>query len=347
MKIVRDWLKKIKSALFASKKRAAVVIVLIAAAIFFARSYFLSQQPEDLESVAVERGELIKTIEVSGQVEAYEVADLHFQAGGKLVWLGVKEGDQVSKWQALASLDRRTLEANLKKDLIAFEKEFRDYDQSIDDNPLINHRFKRILEKAQYDLNSTVIDVEIRNLSLELVSLVSPIQGVVTNIDTPVSGVNVLATDAITVVNPETVYFEVEIDESDIASIQVGQQATIVLDAYIDEDIESEVTAIDFESSVSGGGGTVFLVKLKLPLNQNLKYKLGMSGDAEIVLSKEADVLKIPYDTIIEREGKNYVDVLTEAGQVERREIEIGLTSDDYAQVLNGLSQEDTVVFPQ
>lgn len=348
MRLLKELIRNIFNLVKKKKKLSTILgIILVVVLIIIGRKVYLSTRTPAYETFSVTRDHLAKTIEVSGEIQAEESVDLHFQALGKLAWIGVKEGNKVNKWQAVASQDKRTLEKQLKQDLLLFEKEYRDYEQALEDNPLVSHYFKRILEKAQFDLDSEVIDVEIRNLVIELATLISPIEGIVTRVDTPLAGVNVTATDTITIVNPETIYFEAEVDESDIGKLQVGQKASIVLDAYEDETVSSEVYYVDFESSVSEGGGTVFLVKLKLPGNEGLKYRLGMSGDAEIILAEKKDALAVPFESVIERQGEFFVDVLSDRNRVERKEIEVGLVTDDYVEVISGLDGSEKVLFPQ
>lgn len=341
-------LKFIREKLNSKKRIAAFGITVLLIVVIGGRWIYLRTRPIEYQTFETQKQDITQSVEVSGEIEAEEEVDLHFQALGRLAWIGVKEGDTVNKWQAVASQDKRTLEKQLKQDLIAFEKEYRDYQQSVDDNPLVNHRFKRILEKAQFDLDSEVIDVEIKNLAIELATLVSPISGIVTQVDTPVAGVNVIATDTISIVNPETLYFEVEVDESDISRFRMGQKAMITLDAYEDETIEGEIFYIDFESSVSEGGGTVFLVKITLlPTNEALKYRLGMTGDTEVILEEKQDVLVVPVESIIERNGKSLVDILTSSGKTEKREVNIGLESEDFVEIVSGLETNEKVIIPQ
>lgn len=324
-----------------------LLIIILLLGIFIGRKIYLNSQPPEYKVFQVEKRALTKTLEVSGKVKAREVANLHFQAGGKLAWINIREGDRVKKWQAVAGLDKRTLEKQLKQDLIAFEKEYRDFEQTSEDTPLVNQRLKRIYEKAQFDLDNEVLDVEIKNLAIEIATLISPIDGIVTQIATSVPGVNVLATDVISVVNPDTVYFSVEVDESDISYLMPGQQATILLDAYETEEITSEVVSINFDASISSGGGTVFLVKLTLPSNQELKFRLGMTGDANIILHKKDSVLAVPIESIVERNGSSYVEVLDSENQVAKREVTLGLQNDEYAEVLTGLAEFEKVIIPQ
>ena len=68
-----------------------------------------------VETVEVVKGDIVEAISASGEVDASQKADLTFQGSGKLAWVGVKEGDTVKKYQAIASLDKRELTNSLSQ----------------------------------------------------------------------------------------------------------------------------------------------------------------------------------------------------------------------------------------
>jgi len=208
---------------------------------------------------------------------------------------------------------------------------------------LVNLSFKRILEEAQFDLDNEVIDVEIRNLALELATLVTPIAGVVTRVDAPIAGVNLTAADTIQVVNPETIYFESEVDETDIGLVQDGMKAVIIIDAYPDTEIESRITSIDYTSSVSDGGGTVFLVNLELPKLEGVNYRLGLNGDASIITRREESVLVLPLDAVDEDDQGSFV-VVYRNKSFTKQAVTTGIESDEDVELRSGLAQGDRVV---
>ena len=346
MERIRNIIKNLYA--FAKRKKKLFTIlgiILVVIAIITGRRVYKSLKPLEFETTSAIRADLQKIIEVSGEVQAGESVDLHFQAIGKLTWIGVKEGDSVNKWQAVASQDKRTLEKQLKQDLIAFEKEFRDFDQAVEDNPLINLSFKRILEKAQFDLDSEVIDVEIRNLAIELSTLVTPIEGIVTSVDTPIAGVNVKATDTITIVNPVTLYFEAQVDETDIALMEEGNKATIILDAYEDTRIESAVTWIDFTASTSEGGGTVFLIKLTLPNLSEVNYRQGLNGDVTIIVEEKEEIVVLPLDAV-DKDDEGAFVIVAKDGKLEKQSVSTGLETEDDIEIISGLEEGDQVVLP-
>ena len=339
MKKIFSWIKSHKLI-----STIILIIILIAGFVFIQRS----QNKNGYKTAQAEISDIQKTLEVSGSIDAHEKANLHFAAASRLSWVGVKEGDEVRKWQAIATVDTRTLQKQLQTDLNNFAKEFNDHDQTLDDYDYygdsgVSTENRRILENAQYDLNNVVITAEIRDLAIKLSSLVSPIKGIVTHIDEPIAGVTVGPTDIFQIVNPQTLHFSVNIDEVDIALVSEGQHATIVLDSYPDASISGQLTDIDFASSLSGSGSVVFQAKISLPTNSEVLYRLGMGGDAYIVLEEREDVLTIPVEAVIVDDEGSYVELLKD-GKVQKTYVEIGLDSEDYSQILSGISEGDTVI---
>ena len=201
---------------------------------------------------------------------------------------------------------------------------------------------ERLIEQEQFLLNKTVTDVEIQDITNRWATLVSPIDGIVTSIDTPVAGVNVTTTDAITIVDPASLYFEVEIDESDLGSVSVGQTALIAFEAFPESTITGTISSIDFSGSTSDSGGVVFKAKLNFPITGR-EYRLGMTGDATITLQEKHNVVSIPIEAITEANDKKQVKILVNQ-QPQTKEISTGLETDTDAEITSGLQEGEVVV---
>jgi RND family efflux transporter MFP subunit len=294
---------------------------------------------------------LAQTVEVSGVIDAKEKATLSFPTAAKLTWIGVKEGEYVKKWQGLASVDTRTLEKQLQQDFNTFEKTWRTHDQTLDDVDFyspsgLTDEFKRIAEKSSFDLQNSAINVEIRDLAIKLSTLTSPIDGLIVQMSQPFSGANVSPADTIQIVNPTTIEFAAVVDEEDISLVQSNQAVELTVDAYPDETIQGLVDTIDFIPSPSQSGGTGFGVAIAFPNdNLNLKYRLGMNGTATIIITQTDNALSIPIDSLIVRDGNNFVEVLVNE-EVVRTLVTVGVESEDYIQILSGITESDLVVLP-
>ncbi len=292
---------------------------------------------------------LTKVLEVSGIIDAKEKARLRFAAGGKVVYLGAKEGDWVKKWQTIATIDGRTLQKQLQKNLNLYMKERWDFEDTTEDydyhvEPLDT---RRNLDKTQWDLNNEVLDVEINNIAITNTVLSAPFAGILVSAPTNVTGVNLLATEAFELVNPDSLIFKAAIDEADIAQVNIDQTGEIFLDAYPDEAITTNVSYIAYKSN-SSSTGTVFIAEFPI-LGEDLlnKYRLGMNGDVKIKLDSKENVLSVPFEATRERDDKVYVDVKTQYDQYQEKEVKTGLETDDYIEILSGLSENDEVLIPE
>jgi len=316
-------------------------------------SSYLKGPVEQYETAKVKKEDLSQTISASGKVQAENQVTLKFQTSGKLAWVGVKEGDYVYKWQAVASLDKREIEKTLKKKLLAYMEERWDFEQAQEDygvegRPLekviLTDAEKRILEKAQFDLESAVLDVEIQDLAKQLATIASPIDGIVTEIESPIAGVNITpATARFTIADPSTTKFVANVDESDIGGVRIGQKVIIALDAYPEDEFEGDVVKIAFASITTRGGGTAFPVDISLPENIDQRFKVGMNGDVEIVLESRDEVLTVSLEAIKREKGKTYVQII-EGKNIKDIEVEIGLESDTKVEIHKGLVEDQIVI---
>lgn len=304
-------------------------------------------QKEQIKTASVKRGDLAQIISASGKIKSDKTIELKFQTSGQLVWVGVKVGDEVNPWQAIAQLDARELELNLKKALRDYSKERWDFEEDIKvtyKDKVITDTIKRILEKNQFDLNKAVADVEIKDIALKLATLVTSIGGIVTRIDTPVAGVNITpATAVFEVADPGELIFNVEVDETDIGKVKIGQQVKTALDAYPDEEFVGTVNKIAFTSTTTSGGGTAFLVEVKLPENENLRFKIGMNGDVEIIIQEKKNVLIVPTTAIYRQKDETFVYVW-DGNRKQRQNVKIGLETDDGVEIIDGLGGDEKVV---
>jgi len=341
-------MKKILSFIKRHKILAAITLAIFIIAVGWPTTKKVTTKPEQkYETTKVQKEDLTDIVSASGTIQAEDQVDLKFQTSGLLTWVGVKEGDEVKKWQAIASLDKRELEKNLLKTLRDYSSERNDFEEESQvtyKDEILTNTVRRILEKNQFDLDKAVADVEIKDLAIKLATMVTPIAGIVTHIDTPVAGVNITpATAVFTIANPTKMKFVANVDEADIGKVKVGQKVTLTLDAYPNQEIEGEVGKIAFASVATKGGGTAYPIDIYLPENQELQFKVGMNGDLEIIISGVEDVLNVPSEAITEKEGKKFVRVI-EGRQIKEVKVETGLMTETKTQITKGLTEGETII---
>lgn len=290
----------------------------------------------------------IKTISSSGKTKAKKSVDLKFQTSGRLRWVGIQEGDSVKAYQAIASLDTRDVQKSLEKSLRDYSAQRNDFDEMTKTTygekkeTDVNDTIKRILQKNQWDLESAVLDVELKHLAAEYSTLITPIAGIVTHIDTPIAGINITpATATFEIIDPTTIQFEANIDEVDIGGVKLGQSASVTLDAYPDRMLEGTISAIAYSSQTSTGGATVFPIQITLSNPETLR--VGFNGDVTITIDEQPRAIVIPLSALREKDKIKFV--YRKKGKIfEKVQISTGASSDNESIVTQGLQVGDEVV---
>lgn len=341
MKKVRNIIQIIKLFAFTHKKVSIAVLIAIILIGFFLRP----QTRTKLETIEVKKGNLTQSITVNGSIVAKRSVDLTFPVGGKLVYLGVAKGDTVAQWQTIATLDSRTAQKNLEAALINYSLQRNTFDQTKENNQnrtpkeALNDQAKRILENNQYDLNKTINSVELQALAQEQSVLTTPISGIVTRADAKVSGVNVTTSTTFTVVDPNSLVFNLDVDEADISKVTHDKKVRVTLDAYSDKPFDTDIKSIDFVSHTTSTGGNAYTVEVSLE-GVSLPYRVGMNGNAEIILQERSGVVFVPITSVIDNK---YIFVQTKNG-FEKREIKEGMQTDTDVEVIKGVFSHDLVV---
>ncbi|MCE7898333.1 hypothetical protein DCC61_03330 [Candidatus Microgenomates bacterium] len=321
----------------------ALVLVTLGMGVYF---YSHKSTPEYTE-YRVESGSIRDTLELSGKVTADGVANLRFPAGGLVTYLGAKEGDTVKKWQTLATIDSRQLQKTLEQKLNLYKSQLNTFDDTKDtyqdnlESGDIDDALRRILDRNQFSLENSVKDVEYLDISIKLTRLTSPLAGVLVKAPTQTTGVNVTAGDAWIVVDPSTLYFSADLDETDLKRVKVGQKVEISLDAYPDKKFESSISSIAYAPKETTSG-TVYEIKLALPTSDLADLRLGLNGSATIILTEKTDVPRLPSSALTFEGTKSSVYVKN-GDKYEEKEIEVGIENDGYVEIIKGLSPNDQV----
>lgn len=335
-----------------------VILVFIVAfavgAFFLQKKIALSDDSSQVSTHTVKKQTFTKTISSSGKTKAKIEADLKFQTSGKLIWVGVKEGDAVRKGQIIAQIDSRDVAKSLQKTMKDYLIERSDFEESWRDNwPAAaesheqithapTHELRVLLEKNQWNLEKAVLDVELKHLALEYASLVSPIAGVVTHIDTPIAGVNITpATAVFTVVDPSNIVFEANIDEVDVGMLTEGQKAIVSLDAYPDQTFDGAIRRISIAAETSAGGATVFPVEIQMTSVSAIR--VGYNGDVKVDILNIPDTIQIPLVALREDETAKYV-YKKKGKNYEKVTVVTGQSNEDSVIIESGITEGDEIV---
>jgi RND family efflux transporter MFP subunit len=175
---------------------------------------------------------------------------------------------------------------------------------------------------------------------LEKNILIAPFDGTVAQINGNLNE-NVSASPFIFLVDTENLRLEANVDETDVAKIQVGQDATITLDALPGLQLRGKVTAIAPTSTLQSGVVT-YLIHVTLT-DKNPRLRPGMTATASILVDQRTGVLYVPNRAIRVQRNMRTIQVL-ENGAVVEKQIRTGLSNEQFTEVVEGLKEGEQVV---
>lgn len=298
------------------------------------------------------------TITADGIVTAQNQAKLNFQTGGKLISLPFKEGDQISAGQTIAKLDTYQLQRQLSAALNTYRSTRDSFDQAqinagnnalagqqltyytnakMDKNDAVNDAVKRIMDQNQATLDNSVINVELANYALQLSTLTSPLNGIITHEDVQVAGVNITSATSFTVADPDSMVFRANVPAEEIYYVKEGNAVTLSVDG-----VQNKITAIVekiYPSKVTlSSGQAVYQVDIRSDQLRS-QAKLDEAGSA-IISTNSQNVALVPAWMVLS--GK-YIWV-DNNGTPELKQVTAGKIHGDEIEITSGLSAGDKLM---
>jgi HlyD family secretion protein len=152
---------------------------------------------------------------------------------------------------------------------------------------------------------------------------------------------------AVQLVDTSQIKFTGLVDEIDILEIETGQKATISVDAVSDKTFTGTVSFISPYGSADTGNVVKFNVTIKLDPT-DVELKGGLTATADIAIYDVQDVLLVPLSAVTTTSEGSFVTVINEAtGQTEEREVILGNQNYQFAEVLSGLEESESVVIEE
>ncbi|RIH80515.1 Macrolide export protein MacA [Meiothermus hypogaeus] len=205
------------------------------------------------------------------------------------------------------------------------------------------------LRNAQIAVEQARLEVKNAEENLANTKIYAPFDGVVAEVNAQVGSIGVGATVSnstalLTLIDDSSVNLPVQIDESEIAKVRVGQRVEVTLDAFSGETFEGKVTAIAPKAQIQQNIA-FFYVTVNIP-NPQRKLRPGMSAEGEIIIEEIQDALTIPKRAVQTVRNRAYVDVLMPDGNKETVRVVLGPDDGVNQVVLEGLQPRQTVVLP-
>lgn len=303
--------------------------------------FLLQIDPESLQS-AVTRGEAALEASESIQEQAKVGVDT---AQVNLELAREKLARQQELWE-LRLISRETYDQAVAEVELR-ETEIRSREVEISTSAQRIRQEQAMLDSARYDLTQVTIQ--------------SPIDGIVTrrNIEegeTVVVGtMNNPGTVLLTIADFSIIEAEIEVDETDIPFVQLGQIAAITIDALPDQTFPGVVTEIGnspIEASAASGSQAINF-KVVVTLDTNVPgVRPGFTCTADITTATRLDVLAVPIQSTTVRNISPTEDEQEEVegvlavnqNRVEFVPIDTGIAGERYFEIVSGLNEDAMVI---
>jgi len=200
------------------------------------------------------------------------------------------------------------------------------------------------LASAQAQLTSAAINVDKAKYNIEQATLISPIDGVVSMLNYKQGDIilsDSTAKSMATIINNDTLYVEVNIEEGDISKIKVGQKANVTFDAIDGLTLEGSVTFISLTSVTNSNGIVTYLVRVAVPKASESQVREGMTASVEFITAEALNVLDVPVTAVRNIGGKPSVEMVN--GQIVN--VTTGFTDGKKVEIISGLKEGDIVVY--
>ncbi len=317
------------------------------------------KKPVTVKVADVRPGELrvVVNATTTSTVKSETEVTLSAQRTGRVVKLPLKEGDAVKAGELVARLDLTEEEVQSESTLAQSKATFDEADknfkrsQGLFDKGMISQQdldaVRRVFEVAQSQYQAAVSDLGVRK---DYSVIRAPFTGVVSKKFTEVGELLMPGKQIVTIVNPARIYVLATIDEVDVGRLKLGMPVTITVDAFPGEKFAGAIRRIS--PIVSGGKLETRTADVWIYFDQKQpRIKPGMSADVEILVATLENVLSVPSQAVIEREGKKQVYVAEGSplkpgskAVAKLRPINVGETNWSYTQVTGGLKPGDYVI---
>lgn len=353
-----------------SKKNIFIILGLIILIIigYFLINSFLGNTVEVKLTTAVlqKPGQTTASLNASGYVVAQRKAAIASKGTGRLIYLGVVEGDKVKKDQVIARLENTDIVAQLdeaKANLTLTQADLRNAENTFKrESELFNKGLssQQVFDQAEANYNRLLASIEVAKarikqyeVALENTLIRAPFDGTVLTknaevgeIVAPFGGSTTSKTAVVTIADMNSLLVEADVSESNIERILLNQDCEITLDAYPEKSYAAFVFKI--VPTADRSKATV-LVKVGFK-NYDARVLPEMSAKVsfftepiDISVANQKPILVIPGSSVRNENGKSYVFKISNDKAV-KNEIVIGQKLGSYVEVLSGLQSGQKVI---
>jgi len=362
------------------KRKVAYISIAIAAVIIALLVFqvFKKQWEKDIDTNEADKALPVKIatviqhefrdeISTVGTLEAIEVSPLSPKVAGIVAEILVDIGDQVKAGEVLARLDRMGFDLAVKQTEAAYaaaeavipqaiagfeqaEKEYKRATELLAEKVIPQSRFeaaeaaykaaKEAVPFARAQRDQAKAAMESAKKHLKDADIRSPISGMVVERSVEIGQAVAPGRQILRIIDQTSLKIDVALPEVDFGRFTTGTHATVTVDAFPGQEFPGKVSVVN---QMVDRGTRTFRVRVEMQ-NSACKFVDGMFARVKLSLEKKR-TLSIPRDALqsLPGSGSFYVFVVRDE-KAEKRNVKIGIEDDQYAEVLEGLTEGEKIV---
>lgn len=354
-----------------------------------------------VQTAKVSRQKIVQKVNGTGKIQPKTQVKISADVSAKITKLAVVEGQWVEKGAFLLELDRErylalveSAEANVRsaqanatlvsENMVRSEKEFARSKELVAGNLESQSVFEDKqaayqVEVARYDAAKNQVSQARAALKqarddLSKTTIYAPMSGTISDLNKEQGEIAIgsqFQPDVILIIaDLSAMEAQINVDENDIVSIAVGQEAEIEVDALPDQVLKGIVSEIASSANMTGAGSsdqkTEFEVKITItsPLET---LRPGMTASADVLTKTNENAVSVPIQSVAVRtvdqlamkgeerkdaearyqaDDDGFVEIVfcIEGGKAVAKQVKTGIQSDELIEILDGLAEGDEVV---
>ncbi len=343
---------------------------------------------------AAARGSLVRVVSAPGLIEPEKVVKVRARVSSRVIALPFREGDVVHEGDVVVRLDAddqlaalEATKAGLKGEEARLEGakaalaeataevgRIRELYDSKDVSKADLDAAEAAYQRALSNLKASEFSIEIAKANilraqkdLDNTTITAAIDGTITKLYTEV-GEQVLGTSQnegsliMEIADLSVMLLKAKIDESNIAPVQPGQEATVYVNAYPDDELKGTVRRVELQRTLDRDNTSYFETEVLVEIPQGLKRLAGLNANADVHVERFDGVLKVPSQAVLDRRVDELPRSLADNPLVDRSKafarvvyrlidgkaaatpVTVGSSDQSHTVILAGLEEGDKVV---
>jgi HlyD family secretion protein len=359
------------------------------------------EKPLEVQTAKATRQKIVEKVTATGKIQPKTQVKISADVSAKILKLPVAEGQWVEKGALLVELDReryvaavesaeanvRSAEANatlVRENMTRAEKEFTRSKELVVRNLESQAVFEDKqatyqVEVARYDAAQNQVQQARAALKqarddLSKTTIYAPMSGTISDLNREEGEIAIgsqFQEDVILVISDlSEMEARVNVDENDIVSVAIGQEAEIEVDALLDQVLKGVVSDIANSANVTAGGTSDQKTEFEIKISINdppETLRPGMTASADVFTATNDSALSVPIQSVAvrtvdqlamagedredaearytaDRDGFVEIVFCIEDGKAIAKQVKTGIQSDELIEILEGLDEGDEVV---